>query len=436
MESERLSPVGLLSAISPDPDRPDKDVLTYPDLARAALDTQSLEKVMLRTYRAAEDESAAQLAAASKLAEYELIETAAALQNAQTPEKQRILSRQFTAASVDIFGSPDKTAATYLLENVLTELCVLQTDYHVNSASLDYLLHAYESILHRSDVPHTYVLPYSQERSAEAAAHLGAYLLWVYADALAVFDGDPQELIDASGIVERFEAALTSLQATDTMWSPWRVLVTDGSCLSVNPQDKRLVVGSHRARVTLGELKGLFGHEVLVHALRANNGQVLSHEFELGLPGYIDAEEGLGCFVEHALSGQPPQKMYDRYLDVALALGVIDGRSWSRHELFELVHTRAIVRAAADNRPVRGTQLERESWAHVNRIFRGTLGNDIVGVFTKDIAYYQGYQKIAAFITEELEVGATIDELWSLLTVGKFDPTEAAHILELIQRRT
>ena len=122
MESERLSPVGLLSAISPDPDRPDKDVLTYPDLARAALDTQSLEKVMLRTYRAAEDESAAQLAAASKLAEYELIETAAALQNAQTPEKQRVLSRQFTAASVDIFGSPDKTAATYLLENVLTEL--------------------------------------------------------------------------------------------------------------------------------------------------------------------------------------------------------------------------------------------------------------------------------------------------------------------------
>jgi hypothetical protein len=169
----------------------------------------------------------------------------------------------------------------------------------------------------------------------------------------------------------------------------------------------------------------------LVHALRASNGQHLSHEFEQGLPGYIDAEEGFACFVEHALSGQPPRKMYDRYLDVALALGTIDGRPRTRQDLFRLVHARNIVRTQAAGKVERPGNIRRESWAHVNRIFRGTLGNEIVGVFTKDIAYYQGYQKMSAFVVDELDAGAEPAELWSLLTLGKYDPTDVLHMLEL-----
>lgn len=435
MESERLSPaVGLLYAISPDPTRPDKEKLTYPRLERAARDTQPLEEVLLNTYRDAEDESAAQLAAAIKLAEYELIETAAALQTAQSHEKQTALSRQFTAASIDIFGSPDKTAATYVLEQLLTELCVLQTDYDVDRSLLDMLLSVYGDILRKSDVPQRYVLPYDAVKAHTVAQQLGDFLRERYADALAVFDGDPAQLIDASGIVERFEAALDLLRQSDPLWRTWRVLVTDDSCLSVDPLTRRVVVGSNRAQVPLAELKGLFGHEVLVHALRTNNGHQVSHEFELGLPGYIAAEEGLGCFVEQALSGQPPVKMYDRYLDVALALGVIDGRSRSRRELFDLVFARTVVRAQASGRSVKGSTLERESWAHVNRIFRGTLGNDIVGVFTKDIVYYQGYQKIAAFVVDEYDAGASCRELWDILAAGKFDPTDITHVLELMSR--
>jgi hypothetical protein len=123
--------------------------------------------------------------------------------------------------------------------------------------------------------------------------------------------------------------------------------------------------------------------------------------------------------------------MYDRYLDVALALGTIDGRPHTRHELFELVYARATVRSQAAGKPERPGNIERESWAHVNRIFRGTLGNDIVGVFTKDIAYYQGYQKMTAFVIDELKAGSSPHELWSLLTLGKYDPTDALHMLEL-----
>lgn len=435
MESDRILPaIGLLQAISPDPDRPDKETLTYPDLAQAIKSQQPLEEVLLHTFYAAEEDSPAQLSAAHKLLEYELIETANELQSAQAPAMQRGLSKQFTSASIGLFGAPNATAASYLLEQLLTELCVLQTNYDVDARLLDRLIQTYAEILNRSRAPHEYILPFDEDSAAAAAASFGHFLTHHYADALKVFDGDPAQHVAADGIVERFEAALEALKQ-DPFWSDWEVLITDDSCLSVNPAIKRLVVGSHRASLELGELKGLFGHEVLVHALRATNGQHLSHEFERGLPGYIDAEEGLGCFIEHALSGVAPRKMYDRYLDVALALGTFDDQPLNRRELFGLVYGRTKIRAQAAGKHESADNIERESWTHVNRIFRGTLGNDIVGVFTKDIAYYHGYQKMTSYIIDELTVGAAPEELWDLLTIGKFDPTDAAHVIKLVQQQ-
>lgn len=433
MESDRLSPaIGLLEAISPDPDRPDNEILTYPSLAQAIRDQKPIEEVLVRTFYAAADDPASQLAAALQLVEIELIETAAALQNAQTHERQRELSRQFTTASVNLFGRPDPTTATFLLEQLLTELCVLQTNYDVDTEQLDFLLQTYDEILLHSNAPHEYSVPFGDDEARSAAAAFGAFLHECYPFSLGVFDGDPAQMIDAAGIVERFEEALAQLQThREEFWKQWRVLITDDSCLSVNPLTKRLVVGSHRASVELGELRGLFGHEVLVHALRAGNGRHLSHEFERGLPGYIDAEEGFACFVEYALSGVAPRKMCDRYLDVALALGTIDDRPRTRQELFKLVQARNTIRSQAAGKAERPSTIERESWTHVNRIFRGTLGNDIVGVFTKDIAYYQGYQKMTAYVIEELATGTSPEELWSLLTLGKFDPTDMLHVIEL-----
>ncbi len=322
--------------------------------------------------------------------------------------------------------------AAFLLEQLLTELCVLQTNYDVDPDLLDHLLLTYDDVLRHGHKQYEYVLPFGAADAERAAQTFGVFLRDFYPFSLSVFKGDPAQVIDAAGIVERFELALAELQThRDEFWKEWKVLVTDDSCLSVNPLEKRLIVGSHRAGVELGELEGLFGHEVLVHAMRAGNGQHLSDEFEQGLPGYIDAEEGFACFVEHALSGSAPRKMYDRYLDVALALGTIDGQPRARHELFELVYARNLVRAQAVGKKARPSAIERESWAHVNRIFRGTLGNDIVGVFTKDIAYYQGYQKMTAFVIDELQAGTQPHELWSLLTLGKYDPTDALHMLEL-----
>jgi hypothetical protein len=147
----------------------------------------------------------------------------------------------------------------------------------------------------------------------------------------------------------------------------------------------------------------------------------------------FDKTEGLGCFVEHALIGVAPTKMYDRYLDVAFALGTLGGQTHTRKQLFALVMARNTVRAQAAGETLSESRLEREAWTHVNRIFRGTLGNDIVGVFTKDVAYYEGYQKIMSFVIDELHSGVSVEEIWQLVTLGKFDPTNPGHMVELMK---
>jgi len=434
VESDRISPViGLLQAISPDPDRPDNEILTYPSLDRAAKTTRSLEEVLLHTYQEAEDDSASQQTAAIKLAEYELIETAHELQRAQTPVRQHELSQQFTSASINIFGSPNRVIVAYLLEQLLTELCVLQTNYNVDARLLDTLTQTYGDILDRSQTPREYVLPFDEAVASDVARQFGQYLREQYPEPLDVFAGDAARYCDAREVVERFDQALSILQAQDSTWRQWCVRVTDDANLSVNSAAKRIIVGANRAGIELGELQGLFAHEVMVHAQRAHNGERLGNGFSQGLPGFINAEEGLGCFVEHALTGEAPVKMYDRYMDVALALGTLNGHSHTRKQLFTLVHARTKIRAQATGRQVDESCVERASWTHVNRIFRGTLGNDIVGVFTKDVAYYEGYQKIVGFVIEELRSGASVEELWSLLVAGKFDPTDSSHMVELMR---
>lgn len=71
-------------------------------------------------------------------------------------------------------------------------------------------------------------------------------------------------------------------------------------------------------------------------------------------------------------------------------------------------------------------RLEREVWEHVNRIYRGGLGNHYIAVFTKDIAYYKGFVKMARYI-QEIRKTQGIDTVMQYLMQGKFDPMLRAH---------
>ncbi len=123
----------------------------------------------------------------------------------------------------------------------------------------------------------------------------------------------------------------------DPEWSEWQVVSTDGTSLSVEASDRKIKIASRRESASPKDARALLAHELLVHALRGKNGyKTGDKKLATGLAGYLDAEEGLGVLAEEAVNGQLPDKAYDRYVDIALALGTVDGVQRTRKEMFEI----------------------------------------------------------------------------------------------------
>jgi hypothetical protein len=139
-----------------------------------------------------------------------------------------------------------------------------------------------------------------------------------------------------------------------------------------------------------------------------------------GLPSYLEAEEGLGILAEEAVNGVLPAKAYDRYVDIALAFGSVDGVQRTHHEVFQISLARQIVRAHA-----KGTfneadlpSLAGKVWGHVDRIYRGGRGDNLgskQAIFSKDIAYYVGYKQMAKYISGQIDSGKSADEVFRYL---------------------
>lgn len=268
----------------------------------------------------------------------------------------------------------------------------------------------------------------------EAAEKAGEYLNTKYAAVFDALDIDSStESIDPNGIADRFEAALAVLaDQYDPDWGNWKIeRNSEKDSLSVVAETQTIIVGMKRASVQPQQLKALFSHEILVHGLRAVNGRKLSESLGTGLPGYLDAEEGLGVFIEYAISGKISEKIIDRYVDIAYALGQIDGKEYSRQELIDHAMNRAIARndKAEDKKTVE--DIEKEVYAHVNRIYRGSLGDESIGIFTKDISYHKGFVEMGRYMQAQIDNGKSIEEVLDFLLTGKFDPTNMQHIAHM-----
>lgn len=355
--------------------------------------SKKFEHANMEDFWNADEDSLDVQRAARKLATQYMLMGAFALQRAETPESKQLWSERYTHSTTDIYGLPDANMARQLW----TE--------QQNGAT--------------------------EERLFEAAAErVGEYLDSTYApvyDALRL--DDAPEKIYPVDIVERFRAALKVLaEQYDPAWADWTIEADNTrDTLSVVGVDKKIIVGMNRAPVTPGQLKALFSHEVLVHALRPLNGEKINEELRTGLPGFLATEEGLGVFVEYALTGAIPEKNVDRYVDIAYALGVIDGQQHTRQELID----HAMARAAKRNEERGGIReqvdIETEVYAHVNRMYRGSLGNEYIGIYAKDIIYHQEFLNIGAFISRQLESGESVGDVMEYLLQARFDPMNDQH---------
>ncbi|MCU0667415.1 MAG: flavohemoglobin expression-modulating QEGLA motif protein [Patescibacteria group bacterium] len=260
-----------------------------------------------------------------------------------------------------------------------------------------------------------------------------------YPEVTSVFDKARKEqspehptMLESEKVFDLYEQALAKLKATDSQWSDWEVeLVEDKDLLLVNCREKKIKVGKKRRAMTINEAEGLFRHEVLVHALRSINGAKLGpdfKDFELGLVGYLFTEEGLGVLVEYAENGEEAlEKPYDRYTDIALALGLITDSPIPKDVLYDILMAREKDRAKKAGKEFDEESARKKLRPHINRIYRGSEGDDVVGVFTKDIAYFGGFIKIAEYILDRIEKGDRINVIMKYILSGKFDPTNEIH---------
>ena len=228
---------------------------------------------------------------------------------------------------------------------------------------------------------------------------------------------DHEEKVDAPEIFTKFSTAFSELKNHDPRFDGWEVEVKpDATSLSVNSDDKRIYIGEKRAAAKPANLKGLFAHEVLRHAVSAVNMKNLG--IDEALPNYISSEEGFAKIYEMAISGNRNVKISaGNYSDIGWVLGQIDGRRYSRAELI----SRKIERKAKSGKEITDS-MRKTAENSAARIFRGTPGNDEVsGVFTKDIAYFGGLIDDLEWILGEEKSGKNISEILEYSSAAKFN---------------
>lgn len=347
------------------------------------------------------------------------------LQLAWLPPTKLFWSAQLTSRSVALFGRPMGKEVARLAAKELHSFENVASRFASKREFFEPTLNAYQSLIKRKALNTKDV----EERYESVLTDVREYFEDTYADVFACFD---QYAADASvssvELVKPFRAALDILAQRDPAWKSWQIVNDDGAKLCVEVPRKRIVIGRHRVPLAISELKGLFAHEVLVHAQRAVQGSKIHKKLGQGLSGYLIAEEGLGVLVEAAMNGRISTKVKDRYIDIALALGDTMRRALSRQELFEVCYVREVTRSVIDGKDISLERMEKEVWEHVNRIYRGSLGNKYIAVFTKDVAYYKGFVRMARYIKKQKHLQHDMNKVFEFLLQGKFDPSIPEHI--------
>ncbi len=426
--------VQVLDAIKPDPLRADGPELEYLNLDAAVAKHRPFE--YQRINRVWEQTDPLRLEAAGREAANQyLLMTAQRLQEVPGGERAELWSQRFTEASVELFGAPKAEIVAPLLAEQFLELDAHQTNVNIDKASLDFVQSQCANALRSASAEAVPENVEKAEQIREAAGKIGEFIMTRFAEAMAEFEGDDDQELTAPEIADRFERALAILIKNDSAWEGWAIERTDDAKLHVEAIDSLVKVGVNRSPSILKEVRGLFGHEVLLHGLRAVNARRIGDDMAAkGLPGYIDGEEGAGTFFEYAITGQIPSKNIDRYVDVSLALGTLNGKPMTRAELYDFVYARALVReqAAKGRSDVDTERIAAKVQEHVNRIYRGSRGDEHIGVFTKDIAYHKGFCEVADFVVHYLSEGFSAEDIFDFLVSGKFDPNNSEHIKYMV----
>jgi len=410
------------------------DSLEYKFLEETVEKNEPYEQSRLDEVLSAQPHSIEEKTATRQLAYHYLLKTAHNAMNAPSESLQTHWLDRYTQASIEIFGTPLKKRANQLLNEHIQQFEALKNIEQVDQVLLDEYLNWLKS--KRSSDTRASCEEHETESLKPLLDNISEFLHSRYSAALDVFTNENiEERMTVAQAREKIETALTKLNDIEPGFSSWKVkIISNKDVISVDPETKTLQLGKNRAPMTKSELKGLFCHELLVHALRSINGAKIDENLAFGLPDYLDTEEGLGTLFEYAITKQMPEKNADRYIDIAIALGTLGETMVPRPELMQYVVMRETLRSQTDLNYTQ-SEAETKARAHVNRIYRGTPGTeDAIGVFTKDIVYQDGFDAICSYMLDRLDAGDTIDEIIDFVMIGKFNPTsekEVAYVAKM-----
>lgn len=415
---------GILRAITPSYKAIDADELKYPYLRRIMNSYEAPSFLKRRGFELIPDSLDVRTPERREhMRVADLLSAAYHLQQAWTAPEKLFWSAQFTKTSVQLFGRPLSGETAKLARDEKEKFESIAAEFPDHRSFFSPVIDAYESLCTRK----VYSSGSIEKRYQPLMTELGDIVTAQYSEVFKKFDMyAPHALLDADDLLCSFTECLAELQRMDERWKTWHVVKDKGAKLCVEPRHRQIVIGKHRQPVPASEVRGLFAHEVLVHALRAKEGEKLSSELAMGMPDYIAAEEGLGVLIESAVNGGIADKVKDRYIDIALALGGRFRRPYSRSEMFNFCFIRSVMRSVARGDETDIDELEAVTWEHVNRIYRGSLGNRYVGVFTKDVTYYKGFIKMANYL-ERQKAKVGLSAALRYVMQGKFDPTNTTH---------
>ncbi len=395
--------------------------LEYPQLENEVIVSKNAISPNMAGFLEAEPGSVEEYSYARKLAVGYLVLTGSQLQRVN-PEDREFISEHFSVSSSEIYGKPEESESKKLIANQLSEFNqYLDSGENPYARKLVDLLSSYDITDVATDESVS-LLPENSEMIAE-------FIEDKFKNALSIFnDIDLERKYSHEEIKELFQEGINSLALSDTDWSDWKVEIINGGNISTSAKKKLIKIGKNTAYKT-NRLKPLFVHEVLGHALLSVNGSKTGNEkLQYGVPGNLDVEEGKTMYLESVFSGEVPQRIFDRYMDTNLALGIGDNAPLNRYKLHELHTNRLMARAVSKGENPEFETVAISAWNHVNRIYRGSLGTDVVGVNTKDIVYYDGYVKIRKYVSQQMKSGKSFEQVYNYVMAGCFDPTNQVHV--------
>lgn len=405
----------LLHAIKPPLEMPDVAVFQYPQLEK------TVHENFAQLYHSADelfeqlDNDDEEVVDLRNSDEYLLI-SALKLQQATTDHERYAWSLRYTLASIQSFGRPDPALVSELARKDLVQLRESDQARQIDDDQVQLLFSRYDKLAKHArggnalDADSDQVL--SQARD---------YLETKFQSVWKVFEGNDEDVLEQPEIKQLFIKAIKLLS-----WEDWQVADSPTAMMSVSPRKKTIFIGQQIPPLARLRVKALFAHEVLAHAQRSRNGAKINQKLAYGLRGYHSAEEGLGVLLESAIEGQMPQRVTDRYIDIELALGSEETPGITRQAMYEMFIARMLLRLGKAADMADRSMIRKIAWQHVNRIYRGSLGNEFVGVFTRDIAYYQGYQAMIGYLSKHKH--SSFDAALDFILSGKFDPTNSRHV--------